>query len=88
MQSALEHPEVVDSYLAEELESNRLVGPFTQKIIPEAHISRFGVIPKAHLGKWRLIVDLSHSKQKSVSDGIIKNLYSLSYVTIDDAVKL
>ena len=87
MQSALEHPEVVDSYLAEELGSNRLVGPFSRKLIPKAHISRFGVIPKAHSGKWCLIVDLSHPKHKSVNDGIPKNLCSLSYVTIDDAVR-
>ena len=87
MQSALEHPEVVDSYLAEELGSNRLVGPFSRKLIPKAHISRFGVIPKAHSGKWRLILDLSHPKHKSVNDGIPKNLCSLSYVTIDDAVR-
>jgi len=59
MQSALEHPEVVDAYLAEELENNRLIGPFSQRSIPEAHINRFGVIPKSHSGKWRLIVVLN-----------------------------
>ena len=64
MQSALEHPKVVDSYLAEELGRNRLVGPFSRKLILKAHISRFGVIPKAHSGKWHLIVDLSHPKHK------------------------
>ena len=48
MQSALEHPEVIDLHLTEELESNRLVGPFTREVIPKAHISRFDVIPKAH----------------------------------------
>ena len=32
-----------------------------------------------------MIVDLSHPKDKSVNDGIPKNLCSLSYITIDDA---
>lgn len=58
MQSAPEHPEVVDLYLAEELESKRLIGPFLQTTIPAAHISRFGVTLKSHSGKWHLIVDL------------------------------
>ena len=58
---ALEHPDVVDRYLTEELSYHRLAGPFKPLDIPNAHISRFGVIPKNHQpNKWRLIVDLSH----------------------------
>ena len=45
VQSALEHLEVVNSYLAEELETNRFISLFAQKVIP---ISRLSVIPKAH----------------------------------------
>ena len=65
----------------------RVVGPFSPRAIPHVHISRFGVIPKGHTGKWRLIVDLSHPKDHSVNDGISKPLCSLKYVTIDDAIK-
>ena len=64
-----------------------VVGPFSPRAIPHVHISRFGVIPKGHTGKWRLIVDLSHPKDHSVNDGISKPLCSLKYVTIDDAIK-
>ena len=46
-----------------------------------------GVIPKSHFGKWHLVVDLSYPKQKSVNDGILKKLCSLTYITIDDAVR-
>ena len=59
MQSALEHPEVVDAYLVEELVNNRLIGPFSRSSIPEAHINRFGIIPKSDSGKWHLIVVLN-----------------------------
>ena len=45
------------------------------------------MIPKGHMGKWRLIVDLSHPKDYSVNDGISKPLCLLKYVTIDDAIK-
>ncbi len=47
-----------------------------------------GVIPKSHQpGKWRLIVDLSHPKNRSVNDGIEKELCSLSYASVEQAVK-
>ena len=36
--------------------------------------------------KWRLIVDLSAPENHSVNDGILKELASLSYMSIDDVV--
>ena len=45
---ALHHPIVVDQYLSEELSCGRVAGPFNTTLIPNAHISRFGVIPKNH----------------------------------------
>ena len=84
---ALEHPEVVDQYLTEELAHNRVAGPFHIARTPYMHISRFGVIPKHHQpNKWRLIIDLSHPADHSVNDGIPKSLCSLSYITIDTAI--
>jgi len=84
---ALDHPEVVDQYLAEELSYNRLAGPYHINWASHMHISRFGVIPKHHQpNKWRLIIDLSHPAKHSVNDGIPKPLCSLSYITIDSAI--
>ena len=83
---ALDHPEVVDQYLTEELAQNRVADPFHTAWAPYMHISRFGVIPKHHQpNKWRLI-DLSHPADHSVNDGIPKSLCSLSYITIDSAI--
>lgn len=71
MKSALSQCEVVDKYLAKEVELGRVIGPLSPASFPEATISRFGVIPKGRqVGKWRLIVDLSHPKGASVNDGI------------------
>ena len=70
------HPEVVDEYLANELAKSRIAGPFKKTAIPEAHINRFGVIPKKHSHQWRLIVDLSHPTGFSINDGIPKDLCS------------
>ena len=85
---ALQHPKVVEEYLATELSQHRIVGPFDKAAIPKAHISRFGVIPKGHQpNKWRLIVDLSHPTELSINDRIPKHLCSLSYITIDTAIQ-
>ena len=59
MQSALEKPEVVVEYLAEECSEGRVFGPIDPSMFPFVHTSRFGVIPKGSSGKWRLIVDMS-----------------------------
>ena len=54
-------------------------------VVPDIHISIFGVIPKRHqINKW---LDLSFPKGKSVNDGILKDLCSLDYITIDDAIQ-
>ena len=88
MNSASEHMEVVTQYLASEMSEGRVVGPFPPHMVPNTHISRFGVIPKSHQpNKWRLIVDLSHPKGKSVNDGIRKDLCSMSYISVDDAIR-
>ena len=52
--------------------------------LPHVHVSKFGVIPKAHQqGKWRLIVDLSAPTGRSVNDGIPTELCSLFYVRVE-----
>ena len=61
---------------------------FTPDAIPGVQINRFGVIPKPHqLGKWRLIVDLSHPEGRSVNDGISSDLCTLQYTRVDDVVR-
>ena len=84
--AAVAHPEVVIEYLQHEISMKRVAGPFP--VLHDVHISRFGVIPKSHqINKWRLILDLSFPKGRSVNDGIPKDLCSLHYITIDDAIQ-
>ena len=88
MYCATQHPNVVDKYLSEEILQRRVAGPFFPPLIPRAHISRFGVIPKHHQpNKWQLIVDLSHPSRHSINDGIPKELCSLTYITIDTTIE-
>ena len=87
MLSAEERAEVVCEYLQTKVAAGRVLGPFNPADYPQIHTSRFGVIPKSTLGKWRLIVDMSSPEGASVNDGISKSLCSLSYVTIMDGAK-
>lgn len=50
-------------------------------------LSPFGVIPKKNSDKWQLILDLSSPHGSSVSDGIDKDLCSLSYISVDEIAK-
>ena len=83
------HPSVVTEYLEQEVKQGRIARLPSMEFAKEMqlHISPFGVIPKKNKpGKWRLILDLSSPEGHSVNDGISKDLCSLSYVSIDDAV--
>ena len=85
---ALQHPDTVLNYLTEEITLGRVAGPFPTSLVPQAQVSRFGVIPKNHQpNKWRLIVDLSHPINGSVNGGIPKALCSLKYITVDSAIE-
>ena len=91
MNSASQHMEVIiiTQYLTSEISEGRVAGPFPPCLVSVSnHISRFVVIPKSHQpNKWRFIIDLLHPKGKSVNDGIRKDLCSMSYISVDDAIR-
>ena len=80
------HPEPIRAYLDTECKEGRVAGPFSKEHAPNVHCSRLGVIPKSTPGEWRLILDLSFPTHHSVNDGIAKDLCSLQYPTIDQAI--
>ena len=92
MQSAHDHPEAIDDYLAKECSLGRMLGPFTMDdlaALPQYQINRVGVIPKGHgTGKWRLITDLSFPPERSVNDGIDPVLCSLSYPSVEQVSEI
>ena len=85
MGSAYEHQEVVSDYIANEREHGRVLGPLCRGSGPPIHTSSFGVIPKRHqCNKWRLIIDLSSPRGRSVNDGIDRSMSSLAYISVAD----
>ena len=87
--SAMEHPEVVEQYLTDEISAGRMIGPFSESDIPGCQISRMGVIPKGHTpGQWRLITDLSFPPGASVNDGIDPEVCSLQYTSVEKVARV
>ena len=85
MISARFHPQQIQEYIEREVAAGRVIGPLLDTAAVQ--ISRFGVIPKPHQpGKWRLITDLSSPEGASVNDGIDRQLCSVTYPSVDDAV--
>ena len=86
MMSASHHPQPVQEYLAREIEAGRVV-PLANR--PAGLImSHLGVIPKrGQDNQWRLILDLSHPPNHSINGGVSKELSSLTYASVDDAVR-
>ena len=76
--AASAHREVVSGYLEKECNLGRVVEPLPEKE-RKVHISPIGVIPKKTPGKWRLIVDLSSPRNRSVNAVIDEDISSLSY---------
>ena len=60
LNTARQHPEVLDKKLNKELQSGRLMGPFTQSPYENAVISPLGLQPKKEPGEFRVIHDLSY----------------------------
>ena len=83
MSSALEQPQVIWEYLSVARARSWAHWTFCVQV----HTSQFGVIPKGTTGKWHLILDMFSPEGRSVNDGIPEALYSLSYVSVDNAAK-
>jgi len=90
--SASQNPEDTTNLLVSELSNGYVIGPFDK--IPFLHyrISPLGIAESKYSRKKRLIVDLSaphdDSAHPSLNDLIDKDDFSLSYVSIDNAISV
>ena len=71
------------SNLPKETSADNIIGPFQSGNL---HKPLWSIILKKHWpGKWRLIKDVSSPKDANVNDAIDPALYSLSYISVDQA---
>jgi len=86
--SAIQHPKVVSTNLAKEINLGRVAGPFNDPPLPNLQCHPVGVVPKKHSTEWRTIYHLSYPEGDSINDYIPKDPYSLQYVRVDDAISI
>lgn len=82
---------VVQKYLDREVSLQRMfkIKVEEAETLQGLQLNPFGVIPKrGRPGKWRLIVNLSSPDGRSVNDSISAEYCSISYATVDDAVRI
>ena len=86
LSSAAENSKYITDYLHACCERRETAGPFQVPPFPVYQCSGIGSVPKKN-GKLRIIHHLSAPEGTSVNDFISRDDFSLSYITIDDAVK-
>jgi hypothetical protein len=90
--SATSDPESVSDLLHNEVEAGYWIGPFDKPPYDVYRINPVGIAQHKYSLKKRLIVDLSAPRDNpdhsSINDLIPKEDFSLSYVTIDDAIAI
>jgi len=74
--------------LQKEVTLGRVAGPYPSPPLPKFQCHPVGVIPKKYSPEWRTIYHLSFPHGTSINDHIPKDPYSLSYVRIDDALRI
>ncbi len=88
MPAAASNPGKVSNNIANEVSLGRTAGPFDQPPLPNFQVSPLGIIPKKHSEKFRTIFHLSYPKLgDSINSFIAKEDFSLSYVSVDEAIQ-
>ena len=90
--SAKKQPEITSELVATEFEQGYIIGLFNNIPFEHYRINPLGVAESNYSKKKRLIVDLSaphdNPSHPSLNELINKEDFSLSYVTIDSAIKI
>ena len=87
MVSAETHPEVVASYLDQELRAGRVALVGTEEAAQQLNVqvSPFGVIPKkGKPNQWQLTLELSLPAGRSVNDRISKEMCGVQYTSVSE----
>jgi len=87
--SVYQHPHLIDTHIAGEVEQGRMLGPVPDHLSPYCHCNPIGLIPKPHQpGRWRLIVDLSAPRDHSVNNAIPSDVAQMHYSSVLDAAAM
>lgn len=88
LKSATDNLDFLKVKIGVELSACRVAGPFDELPFPTLRLSPLGLVPKKKPGEFRVIHHLSYPEHDSVNDGIPRDMCTVCYQTIDDAVSL
>ena len=74
--------------LAKDVKLGRVADPFLSPPLPDLQCHPVGVVLKKHSSDWDTFYHLSFPEGDSINDHIPKDLYSLQYVRVDDAIHI
>ena len=80
--------DVICEFIKAQTREGHISGPLHPQECPNVITSHMAVIPKKTPRKWRVIVDLSSPKGKSVNDNLHRELTHVSYSSPDDGALL
>jgi hypothetical protein len=86
--SVRENVTILQQKIEKEITAGRVEGPFQKPPSDNFRVSPLGLIPKKTSGEFRVIHDLSHPTGNSVNEGIPEMHRTVSYQSIDDAVRI
>ena len=87
LKSSEEFSEVIDRKIAKELALGRIMGPYdAPPPYSNYRVSPLGVVPKKAPGEFRMIHHLSYPEGSSINDFIPRDMSSVQYATIQDAI--
>ena len=83
------NPEAVDQKLSQEIDLNRIAGPFDYPPLPDFKCSPLSLREKSEPGKFRLLHNLSYPyDETSVNGGIDQKYKTVKYASIQTALHL
>ena len=85
--SAQQNQLSVSTAISKEVTRGHTAGPFLHPPLRPLHCSPLGAVPKKD-GTFRIILDLSSPRGRSVNEGISAELFSVHYSSFDDAVDM
>ena len=86
--TCMDNPTAADVKISQELNLDRIAGPFDQPPFEQFWILPLGLVPKKLPGEHKMIHHLSFPKGQSVNDGISVEYSHVQYARTDDAIKL
>lgn len=88
LKSARLHPDIVKQNIQNEIDLERIAGPFKERPIQTLRVSPIGLVPKKSSDKFRLIHHLSYPAGESLNDYIDPDNCSVQYTSFDKAVEM